>query len=389
MADAVDHPVIELRRVRQGPVKLGDLASGKSRNLSKKEVTELEEASKPGATPAEAPEAPVAPRTQAHSQARSHTHSAAPASRTRQEPAAPGGRVAPFKAPGTGTGAGRGGQYRRNGERRFEEDSFNRGDNRRSAASGPGRGPRSGPARFERDETTSSTRRTPGNPRFERDENSAPATRRPYGRDRFEREENSASPYRGQRSGPPRFDREETSAPPRRSFDRPRRESENDFERGQGQGRDRDRDRGSSFDRGAPPRRNFRQDADSGGEGARPFRSGPSRPSTGSGPSRDRNNDSPAGNRNSGPGGRRFPPANKPEGGSGPTGNRRFRPNPSGFVPAAERSAPTPGRGRADRPPARSNQSASDAPNRGSRGPARGRPAGPRNYGGGRQGRDE
>ena len=49
MADAVDHPVIELRRVRQGPVKLGDLASGKFRNLSKQEVKELQDASKPGA----------------------------------------------------------------------------------------------------------------------------------------------------------------------------------------------------------------------------------------------------------------------------------------------------------------------------------------------------
>ncbi|MBN9390608.1 MAG: pseudouridine synthase [Chloroflexi bacterium] len=378
MADAVDHPVIELRRVRQGPVKLGDLASGKFRNLSKKEVTELEEASKPGATPAET-EAPVAPRPQARS--------AAPAGRTRPEPGAPGGRVAPFKSPGTGTGAGRGGQFRRSGERRFEEDSFNRGDNRRSAASGPNRGPRSGPARFERNDDAPSTRRAPGNSRFERDEN---APSRPYG---------------GQRpgAGPSRFERDETSAPARRTFDRPRRESENDFERGQGR------------DRGAPPRRNFRQDAENGGEGVKPFRSGPGRSSTGpgrpttgtgrpsfedrrpstgdrrppteAGPRQDRDSEGPAGNRNYNSGGRKFSPANKPGGGSGPTADRRFRPNPSGFVPAAERSAPTPGRGR---PPARSNQSGSDAPNRGSRGPARGgRTGGPRNFGGGRQGRDE
>jgi pseudouridine synthase len=382
MADAVDHPVIELRRVRQGPVKLGTLASGKFRNLSKDEVKELEEASKPGAAPAETP---VAPNTQARSQAHSQTHSAAPASRTRQEPAAPGGRVAPFRAPGTGTGAGRSGQFRRSGERRFEQDSFNRGDNRRNAAPGADRGSRSGPPRFERDDSANPTRRTPGNPRFERDE-SAPG------------------PYRGQRSGPPRFERDETSAPPRRTFDRPRREGGNDFERGQEQGRDRDRDRdrgrpvgnfdrdrdrgkpAAGADRGAPPRRNFRQDAESGGEGAKPFRSGPGRSPTGNGPSRDRNNDSPAGNRNSGPGGRRFPPGNKPGSGSGPTSNRPFRPNPGGFVPAAERSAPTPGRGR---PPARPNQSAPEAPNRGSRGPARGRPGGPRNFGGGRRGRDE
>lgn len=330
MAGAVDHPVIELRRVRQGPVKLGDLASGKFRNLTKQEVKDLQEASKPGAAPAEAPEA--APRGKAPS-------AATTANQTRQDTGtrAPAGRVAPFQTPGPGSN--RGGQFRRGGERRFDEggESAHRGEPRRSANSGPYRGQRSGPPRFERDETAPSVRRTPGNPRFERDE---------------------------------------TAAPPRRAYGRAESEGKTDFERGQGQGRDRGKP--AAYSDRPTPRRDFRPEGGSDTERTKPFRSGPGRPQTG------RNPESPAGNRGGNSGERRFNPASKPSGGTGPASNRRFRPNPSGFVPAAERPAPTPGRGR---PPARSNQASPESFDRGNRGPARGRSGGTRNSGGGRQGR--
>ncbi len=46
MAEAVEHPVIELRRVRYGLVKLGDLGSGKYRPLTKAEVHALVESAR-------------------------------------------------------------------------------------------------------------------------------------------------------------------------------------------------------------------------------------------------------------------------------------------------------------------------------------------------------
>ncbi|HEX2911632.1 MAG TPA: pseudouridine synthase [Chloroflexia bacterium] len=47
MAEAVEHPVIELKRVRFGPVKLADLPSGKTRQLTRAEIQDLLEASRP------------------------------------------------------------------------------------------------------------------------------------------------------------------------------------------------------------------------------------------------------------------------------------------------------------------------------------------------------
>ncbi len=46
MAEAVEHPVIELKRVRFGPLKLADLPSGQHRMLSKAEVNSLVESAK-------------------------------------------------------------------------------------------------------------------------------------------------------------------------------------------------------------------------------------------------------------------------------------------------------------------------------------------------------
>jgi 23S rRNA pseudouridine2605 synthase len=42
MLYAVGHPVVRLRRVRFGPITLGDLASGAWRELDAREVAELE-----------------------------------------------------------------------------------------------------------------------------------------------------------------------------------------------------------------------------------------------------------------------------------------------------------------------------------------------------------
>lgn len=319
MADAVDHPVIELRRVRQGTVKLGSLTSGKYRNLTNQEVKQLEEASKPGATSAET-SAPVANRGRSSafeaSGGRPTARPGGPTGGSRGRPAASGtasGRVEPFKTPG----GGRGGP-RRFGERRFEENSGERGDRRGPS---PSRGPRTGPARFDRD--TASTERP-------------------------------AAPFR---RGPGR------GGPGNAS----------DFESSRERG-------GSNFDRPANPRRSPRPENDS--EGARPFRSGPGRSNPGY---RRDNESSPPAPRRGGP-----PPSRKSgqdsSGGGGQSfPARRGRPNPSGFVPASERPAPTPGRGR----PPRTNPSAPSSPGRERGGPPRNRPGGgPRQSGPGRPGRN-
>ncbi|RMH20907.1 MAG: rRNA pseudouridine synthase [Gemmatimonadetes bacterium] len=49
MLDAVGHPVLALRRVRFGPVELGDLPEGEWRELNEDEVRALTEAAGPGA----------------------------------------------------------------------------------------------------------------------------------------------------------------------------------------------------------------------------------------------------------------------------------------------------------------------------------------------------
>jgi 23S rRNA pseudouridine2605 synthase len=41
LLEAVGHPVRELVRVQLGPVKLGDLKSGRTRSLTRREVSEL------------------------------------------------------------------------------------------------------------------------------------------------------------------------------------------------------------------------------------------------------------------------------------------------------------------------------------------------------------
>ncbi len=47
MCEAVGHPVVRLRRVRIGPLKLGDLAPGDWRRLTKREVAALRTAARP------------------------------------------------------------------------------------------------------------------------------------------------------------------------------------------------------------------------------------------------------------------------------------------------------------------------------------------------------
>ena len=42
MCEAVGHPVVRLRRVRVGPVRLGALKSGEFRELTRAEVEQLE-----------------------------------------------------------------------------------------------------------------------------------------------------------------------------------------------------------------------------------------------------------------------------------------------------------------------------------------------------------
>jgi 23S rRNA pseudouridine2605 synthase/16S rRNA pseudouridine516 synthase len=47
MCEAVGHPVVRLRRVRVGPIRLGALGPGEFRNLTREEVRQLERAAAP------------------------------------------------------------------------------------------------------------------------------------------------------------------------------------------------------------------------------------------------------------------------------------------------------------------------------------------------------
>jgi 23S rRNA pseudouridine2605 synthase len=49
MCEAVGHRVVELRRVAFGPLRLGDLAAGAHRRLTKAEVERLRGAARPPA----------------------------------------------------------------------------------------------------------------------------------------------------------------------------------------------------------------------------------------------------------------------------------------------------------------------------------------------------
>lgn len=289
MADTVHHPVIELKRVRLGPLKLADLASGKSRNLSKQEVKELQEASKPRPEQAETP-APF--------EGKRGRGPGRPAS-------APAGRVAPFKSPVK--------SGRRFGERRFGEEPFAPGGPRRSNA--PTRGPQNGPGRFESDE--------------------GPAGRPPdRGRPGPGFRPESPAPEPGRRPAPPK---------------------------GRTGGASERADRESGRDRSAPA---FTRLGKFSPEDAREDGRAPSRSTK------------PAG---------KFSPSRNSSGGA-PT-SPRTKPNPSGFVPAAVRSAPTPGRGR---PPGPARPGKNPAGNFGSdrsTGPAKNRPGGSRPPGPGRPGK--
>ena len=411
MADTVNHPVIELKRVRLGPIKLSDLASGKFRNLSKQEVKELQDASKPRPEQADAPASKSGPKG-------------------RGRGAAPASRVEPFKSPI---------KPRRFGERRFGEEAFGRGGP--SRGSGPGRGPTK-PGRFEGDEAPANR---PSQPRRDRPEQGnapdfdrpAPGRGRPAagfdraapgrgsfdrpapGPDRergsFDRPDRGRGSFERPASGPDRgrgnFDRP-ASGPgggrPGDGFDRitpgPRRpRPDADFDRspsesGRGRGRtdfdsdraapgpdrgrgnfdrpasgpDRGRGRpGPGFDRAAPepgrgrPGSNFDRPGPGVGRGNFAPNRGPNRDDEGSAPFRPGNT-----------AGRFTPPRN-----SGAPSGPRTKPNPSGFVPAAQRSAPTPGRSKPPGPgrPSRGGPAApseNSGPGRGT-GPARNRPTGP------------
>jgi pseudouridine synthase len=302
MADTVKHPVIELKRVRLGPLKLSDLASGKSRNLSRQEVKELQEASKPTTGQA----APVA-------------LAAGPKGRSRRPAAAatnPAGRVTPFKSPLK--------SGRRFGERRFGEEPFGQTGPRRGPA--PGRGHPAGPGRFESDEEAPAGRHI-------RSQRGRPAQGQTTEFDR-------PTPGPGRGRPAPDFER---SAPdqgrPGRTFDRSAAEPA--------------RRPAPAFDRKA---KFSPEDAE---EGRTPFRFG-----------------KPAGR----PG-----PAPKSFGGGPPS--KRGKPHQSGFVPAAERPAPTPRQGR---PPVGArpgkNPAGNAAPERGEN-RAGNRADGPRSGGPARTGR--
>ena len=64
MLDAVGHPVIELVRRQFGPLHLGSLGVGRTRDLTKAELGELLTISR-GGEDAAAPEAPVEPGSSA------------------------------------------------------------------------------------------------------------------------------------------------------------------------------------------------------------------------------------------------------------------------------------------------------------------------------------
>ena len=109
MAEAVEHPVLELKRVRFGNVKLADLPTGKYRSLSKAEVHALVESARQRATNEQPPEreyrpaAPVAPKRVENPfgvpTTPSRPTTPRPARSTR--PFRPGpGRIRPFEAPG-------------------------------------------------------------------------------------------------------------------------------------------------------------------------------------------------------------------------------------------------------------------------------------------------
>jgi pseudouridine synthase len=297
MADTVKHPVIELKRVRLGPLKLSDLASGKSRNLSRQEVKELQEASKP--TPEQAVPA-GAPKGRSHRSTASTN---------------PAGRVTPFKSPLK--------TRRPFGERHFGEEPFGQTGPRRGPA--PGRGRPGGPVRFESDDEAPAGRPTQpqrGRSAQQFTENDLPAPRSGRGKPApdFER----SAPHQG-RSGQG-FDRKaaEPGRRPAPAFDRKAKFSPEDTE-----------------------------------EGRTPFRSGK-------------------------PAGRSGPPP-KSFGGGPPS--KRGKPHQSGFVPAAERPAPTP---RQARPPVSArpgkNSPGNPAPEHGEN-RAGNRSGGPRSGGPSRTGR--
>jgi 23S rRNA pseudouridine2605 synthase len=409
MADTVDHPVVELKRVRLGPVKLGDLASGKTRNLSKQEVKELLDASKPRPETAEAT-----------------ASSGGPKGRGRGAPAT---RVEPFKSPVK--------SGRRFGERRFGEEPFGQTAGRRGAA--PTRGPRPGSGRFESDDDTRPTAprrgRPPGQSLLPEDNdrpNTGPGRGRPgpdfdqapreQGRGRpsrdFDRSDNEQGRGRPSRD----FERSERPAP-----DQSRGRTGRDFERSerpapdQSRGRtgrdfersapDQDRGRpGRDFDRTTPdqgrgrPSRDFERPAPDQGRGrpSRDFerpapdqgrgRPGPADQGRGRpAPAFDRrakfsSEDADEGRGSSRPGkpAGRFSPSG-PSFGGVPPSKRGKHSNPNGFIPAADRPAPTPGRGGPSGTPRK--PAGNSAPDRGN-GPARNRPSGPRPEGPGRGRRD-
>jgi 23S rRNA pseudouridine2605 synthase len=88
MAEAVEHPVIELKRVRFGPLKLGDLTAGQSRPLSKVEVQALLDSAR---APKET--RPVAPKP---GPARSPAAAPVPTGRNRRHFPAPPQNGKPF-----------------------------------------------------------------------------------------------------------------------------------------------------------------------------------------------------------------------------------------------------------------------------------------------------